>query len=607
MERDHQSRRPTADPSLTQAKRDIILTVVVVTLVVAIVVSIDLFELLYRATRSHEHWELDDLIIGAVVLLLAIGWLVYRRWAAAKDEVARRAATEQDLRDRCDELDFLVSAAPGVFYVREPDTDGALRFVSSNVVRQLGYEPEALSHKAGIWSNLIHADDRARALAHFSALPENHYEPCEYRLADSAGDYRTIRDVAELFRDGKGRPLRVIGFWQDVSADKAVRENLRAAKSAAERANAAKSRFLAAASHDLRQPLQAIRLLHAILSDDLVDSRQESVVRDMGQAIKVMGDLLDSVLDISRLEAGVVTPEIENFGADVVLSHLASTFHTAAEEQGIELRVVPSSVAIRSDPALLERILRNLLSNAIGRSQGHKVLVGCRRSGDGLRFEVHDDGIGIPPDQIEEIFEEYHQLDNPARSRDRGLGLGLSIVRRLARLLGHRVEVRSIEGQGSTFSVAVPMARAVEQQAGFLPAMEPELLDLTGRAVLVVDDDLLVLNATKQLLASWGAEVIEACSAEAAFQAAAQSSVPPDLIVADYRLPAGENSCALIERLRDHYGTIIPAVHITGDTSPATIRKISGLPDSALAHKPVDPTELGSLIHGLMPDRACQN
>ena len=255
---------------------------------------------------------------------------------------------------------------------------------------------------------------------------------------------------------------------------------------------------------------------------------------------------------------------------------------------------------IHSDPVLLERIVRNLVSNAIHRSGANKVLLGARHQGNALRVEIIDNGGGVPEDQLESIFEEYYQIDNPARQRDRGLGLGLSIVKRLGQLLDHSVGVRSAPDQGSTFWIEVPLART-QSDAPIAPlTKQPPAPDLGGHTVLLVEDDALVLTATRRLLKSWGAEVVTAVDAEAAFSTATKVSEPPDMIIADYSLGAGANGRQLIESLRGHFGLRIPAVHVTGDTSPATIREMSVQADTAIAHKPVDPAELGVLIHDVL-------
>ena len=251
----------------------------------------------------------------------------------------------------------------------------------------------------------------------------------------------------------------------DITERKHAAEALEAAKRRAEHANLGKSRFLAAASHDLRQPLQTISLLHEILAKKVKDETTLALVGRLDETVSTMSSMLDTLLDINQLEAGVVRREMVDFPINAVLDHLRTqfSFHAAAHRLG--WRVVPSSLSVRSDPRLLEQMIRNLLSNAVKYTNKGKILLGCRRRGDKLRIEVWDTGIGVPEEQLQAIFEEFHQLDNPARERSKGLGLGLTIVERLADLLGHAIDVRSCPGKGSVFAVEVPLARHAPHMA----------------------------------------------------------------------------------------------------------------------------------------------
>jgi len=230
-------------------------------------------------------------------------------------------------------------------------------------------------------------------------------------------------------------------------------------KQKAEQANLSKSRFLAAASHDLGQPLQSIVLIQERLHQRASEPRLRSLVGNLGVAVTAMSEMLDTLLQVNQLESGVVTPKIRDFPIGDLLDRVAAELRYHAEAKGLDLRLVRCARRVRSDPKLLEQILRNLLSNAVKYTARGKVLVGCRRHGAALRIEVLDTGIGIAADQLEVIFEEFHQLDNPGRDRRLGLGLGLSIVERLSKLLGHRLVVRSNLHQGSCFSVEAPLVR----------------------------------------------------------------------------------------------------------------------------------------------------
>jgi PAS domain S-box-containing protein len=288
---------------------------------------------------------------------------------------------------------------------------------------------------------------RSKRTAQFRSadgVPDEYIQP--------AGAWLEIRD----FRTREGGAVSVVS---DITALKTTAIELDRARASAEAANIAKSRFLAAASHDLRQPLQTISLLGGILKQKVTDPEAASIIDQLGISLNAMAGMLDTLLEVNQLEAGIVNPVIEDFAIDNLLERLRAELGYHAEAKGLALHVVRSSAIVRSDPRLLEHIVRNLLSNAIKYTNQGKILLGCRRLGSLLRIDVIDTGIGIPQDQMEAIFGEFHQIDNPARDRRRGLGLGLSIVQRLSNLLAHPVKVRSVLGKGSLFSVEVPRHR----------------------------------------------------------------------------------------------------------------------------------------------------
>ena len=237
-------------------------------------------------------------------------------------------------------------------------------------------------------------------------------------------------------------------------------QKLRQARQDAERANLAKSKFLAVASHDLRQPVQAMFYFSQALSYRLSDEKSRNVLADLDRSLESLKSLLDSLLDMSKLEAGVVVPRAQNFLISELLLRAAAEFEPMAEHKGLRLTVMPSSARVNSDPALLARVLQNLVANAVRYTSEGRILVGCRHRGSRLSIEVRDTGVGIPPERLNEIFEEFTQVTSSHRHEGQGLGLGLAIVRRLCDLLGHRIAVRSKVGKGSIFCVEVPMAEA---------------------------------------------------------------------------------------------------------------------------------------------------
>lgn len=371
---------------------------------------------------------------------------------------------------------------------------------------------------------------------------------------------------------------------------------LRARKEEAERANLAKSRFLAAASHDLRQPMHALGLFIAELAQHAHAPESLRLVHKIAASAEAMEDLLDSLLDISKLDAGVLHPNVRPFALAPVLERIAAEQRPAALERDLELRVRPRHYWVESDPVLFERILTNLVSNAIRYTPSGRVLIACRRRGERLRVEVRDSGIGIAAEAQDIIFQEFVQLNNPERSRDKGLGLGLAIVRRLIALLGHHLEVRSVPGGGSVFAVELPLARPDEGVGA--PAADRLPGDLAGLRVALIEDDPLARAGMESLLASWGCVIVSVADPAALLETLAGQDEPPQLVISDFRLHGPLNGIEAIALVRQHYGAALPAVLISGDTGADTLRKAQtdGLP---LLHKPVRPARLRALLHRL--------
>ncbi|MBP2298377.1 hybrid sensor histidine kinase/response regulator [Azospirillum picis] len=427
------------------------------------------------------------------------------------------------------------------------------------------------------------------------------------------------REVEGRRKDGSVFPLDLsVGEWQvgrrrmytgimrDITARRAAEDAILrardeaeaarieavAARDAAERADRAKTKFLAAASHDLRQPLQSLFFFAHALSDKLEDHPTAPLLASMTESLSGLRVMLDSLLDVSRLDAGVVKPSVTDFALGPLLDRLAEEYRLRAGEVGLGLRHVSSSAWVRSDPALLERILRNLIENAIRYTEQGSILIGCLHRGDALRLAVIDQGIGIPPEKTQDIFQEFTQLANPERDRRKGLGLGLAIVRRLAGLLGHGVAVRSVPGRGSGFfldlSPAVP--RPIPK-----PARAPIDLPRGKGLIVVVDDDTIILLSMRAMLEEWGYDVVAAVSADEAIESLLNLGRQPAMIVADYRLREGRTG---VEAIRDIYGVCgvrVPAVVLTGDTDPARIAEVqrSG---HHLLHKPVSAPILRDIL-----------
>jgi signal transduction histidine kinase/CheY-like chemotaxis protein len=382
---------------------------------------------------------------------------------------------------------------------------------------------------------------------------------------------------------------------------------LESRKEEAERANAAKTRFLASASHDLRQPMHTVSLLVGILRERMRAPEHASLVDKVQLSVQAMENLFKSLLDISKLDAGAIRPSIGDCAIDGLLRQIEANYAPQAQEKRLVLRVVPSRTVVKSDPVLLERILGNLVSNAIRYTARGKVLVGCRRHGERLRILVIDTGVGIPARHLDDIFEEFVQLANPERDRGKGLGLGLSIVKRSVELLGHTLIVRSRPGMGSTFGVEVPLLR---RQPGLpalaaAPAAEPGG-DLGSAFVVVIDDDHENRFAMEALCAQWNCHVVGAGSADEALTKLAVHLRTPDLIVTDYRLRDGQTGLMAVERIRRHAEEAIPAVIVTGDIATAESGELSST-GFALLHKPVNPELLRAAMTRLLAAAAGTN
>jgi len=382
-------------------------------------------------------------------------------------------------------------------------------------------------------------------------------------------------------------------------------ENLRlvdevtAKKDEAERANVAKSRFLAAASHDLRQPLHAMALFVSALQEKSRESETRRILDQLTLSVEALEGLFHALLDVSKLDAGIVRPEVRGFSVQALFDRIGREFAEEAADKGLRLRLMPTRAFVHSDATLLERILRNLVSNAIHYTRTGGVVVGCRRRGGDLRIDVCDSGIGIDPSHFTDIFQEFYQVGNPERDRDKGLGLGLAIVDRLARLLRHPVTVVSVPSRGSVFSVTVPRGdtAAIEPE----PPQPAEIIggNLGGALLVVIDDERAVLEGMREVLQQWGCRPLLAGSADEALAQLAAAGQRPTAVIADYRLRAGETGIAAIERIQSEYGADIPGVIITGDTAPDRLREAEAS-GYHLLHKPVRPARLRALLSFLL-------
>jgi two-component system CheB/CheR fusion protein len=389
-----------------------------------------------------------------------------------------------------------------------------------------------------------------------------------------------------------GRLMLVI---EDVTDRKAIETDLNKAKHQAELANLGKSRFLAAASHDLRQPLQTMSLLHDMLAKRATDADSVRMISKLGDSLDVMAAILNKILDITQLEAGVVKPDISVFPIEDLLSRIRDDFTLRAEGKGLSCRVVNSRHMVRSDPTLLEQMIRNLVSNALKYTQSGKILLGCRWQGPMVRIEIWDTGVGIPAAQLRAVFEEFHQLDNPARESARGFGLGLSIVQRLGELLDHHVDVRSVPGKGSVFSITLP-------REAMRPHFAPPLASNASSPrrdrrdlVLIVEDDPAIREMLQMLFEFEGYSVATCVDGRQALELVSRDALRPAIVVTDFNLPNSLSGVDVARRLRELLGRSLPVIIVTGDISVSTLTDIADAHCVQL-NKPVKANDLIGLV-----------
>jgi two-component system, sensor histidine kinase len=376
-------------------------------------------------------------------------------------------------------------------------------------------------------------------------------------------------------------------------------EDLRREKALAEEANVAKSRFLASASHDLRQPVHALSVFVGALRAHEMSSDAHGLLDHIDSSVRALSGLFGGLLDISRLDAGVVEVHRAPFAIQPVIERVCRDYLSQARAKGVDLRFRPTRAVVDSDPMLFERILRNMVSNAVTYTDRGKVLVGCRR-GPLLRVQVWDTGRGIADSEQQRVFQEFYQIGNPERDRTRGVGLGLAIVKRLTTLLDHRLELTSREGKGTRFSVEVPYAlSAAQPDAGDARILSQVPADGSSGLILVVDDEGAIQLAMQSLLQSWGYSVIAAGSYMEMLNRIGSRTEIPRLIICDYRLRNNETGSAVIERLRNEYNETIPGMLITGDTAPDRIKEAQAS-GYLLLHKPVPNARLRAAIARLI-------
>jgi signal transduction histidine kinase len=404
------------------------------------------------------------------------------------------------------------------------------------------------------------------------------------------GIVTTFTDITPSVEAAEALERRV---HERTSELKLLNDELGRAKAAADDANISKTRFLAAASHDILQPLNAARLYVTSLVERQSGGETARLASHVDASLEAVEEIIGALLDISRLDSGALKPDIGSFRADEVLRQLELEFAPLAREKGLRLVFVPCGLAVRSDRRLLRRLLQNLVSNAVKYTTEGRVLVGCRRRGAHLRIDVYDTGIGIPRAMQRIVFTEFHRLDQGAKVA-RGLGLGLSIVERIGRVLDHKVELASAVGRGSHFSVEVPLAPAAVRPRDRGEPPRVDIRQLTGMAILCIDNDAKILDGMQTLLGGWGCRVIAATDLAAAAAALRDEEAAPAGLLVDYHLDHGDGIAAIGE-LRRLHGARLPAILITADRS-ALVRDAAHAHDIQVVNKPVKPAALRALL-----------
>jgi len=454
----------------------------------------------------------------------------------------------------------------------EWDLKTGLIELSQNAAEILGLGPRQFL--AGTeWMEGIHPDDRASVEAYLgvgSADERSHAMTFRFLRPDGRGEV-WLEQVAVTHFDSAGVPSRINGLATDITERKRFEDEISRAWRSAALANRAKSSFLSAASHDLRQPLQTLRFLQVALEQQVPDGEGRNLLGGISRSLDTMSSILSSLLDLNRLEAGNLRPLKSDFPINDIFEALTTDLSNSASDKGLRWRVVRSSLLVRSDKRMLEAMIRNLLSNALRYTNRGRILLGCRRMGDNIRIEVMDSGIGITPEQLPHIFEEYYQGASAERG---GVGLGLAIVKRLGEMLGHRIDVRSAPGEGTVFSIEVPRGEACHDTPEGAQAPREEGSGFRG-TILVVEDEASVRSSISRMLKAKGIEAIVVATANDALDRISQDDVRPDMLICDYNLRGSPNGVETVSALRKALDRDVPAIVMTGDMRSGIVELIS--------------------------------
>ena len=534
------------------------------------------------------HLSVAERVLGAQATILAtsLGALVLAALFSER-RLHERAILEREAR-----LQEALRAGSVMAFDWEVSAD-EVRF-SQNATEILGLNSQQVL-RGTEWLKHIHPEDQPRVASCLDgARPDRPSHSIAFRCRRPDGGEVWLEQIAIVQFDSAGKPTRINGLTTDVTERKRFDEKLSLAWKTAERADRAKSSFLAAASHDLRQPLQTLKFLQAALEPHHPSGEARKLVAGIGQSLETMTSILSSLLDVNRLESGNLRPSVSEFSLNEIFEPLAGDFVALVQERGLRLCIVRSELIIRSDRRMLAEMIRNLLSNAVRYTDRGRILLGCRRAGDNVRIEVWDSGVGITEDQLPHIFHEYYQGTGGAEPS--GFGLGLAIVKRLGEILDHRVEVRSISGKGTRFFIEVPHGRSGVKVPEAAPPVHPHNDAFLG-SVLAIEDEASVRSALGRLLKMRGVKATIVATATEALTLVREQGLRPDVLVCDYNLRGSPDGVETIRHLRAALGRNVPATVMTGDTRSQTVDSISAQGISILI-KPFLAEELLEALRG---------
>ncbi len=522
--------------------------------------------------------------------------------AALRDITERKQAadklhaTTEQLRAAKEFSDQLIKTQQGIVLIL--DADGRITLCNPYFEILAGYKSTEILGQ-NWFTMFIPEDERGKLLAFFhNVVRAGINEGYTNAMITRSGEQRLIRWHSKTIQDTNGNFVGLLNTGFDVTEERAAAEMLKRAKEEAERANAAKSRFLATASHDLRQPLQSLNLLNNTLCKIIDDPKALRMLRMQGKSLAGMSSLLNSLLDISRLESGGVVAKFGAVAIQPIFARIHADFEQQAAEKGIKLCIESTALIAYTDADLLAQIILNLVANAIRYTNKGSVTLRCIDYEGQLRIEVVDTGIGIASDQLPRIFDEFHQVNRDPQRSSEGLGLGLAIVQRLAALLHTEVQVKSKQGEGSTFAFALTVANTAEQKPPVPASTSNAEQPTMGETVLILDDDLAVLESFQLLLDIEGFDVVAAQTPAAAYDQIDRLASTLAIIVTDYHLGAAESGIDIVRAIRERLGYTVPAILVTGDTSPS-IGEFE-IENIQLLNKPIKVNELLVLMRQLL-------